>query len=256
MKKTLVNSSLVVALAALSGCAEPVTAPVGAESEEVAELRQQVSELSEQVERLRKRPVVDRTRSASSDPSAAQSVERIAELERQVAELKEQQDAAAAAAKEAEAQHESGALTLLGHLRSRRSKPLTAEDLAALKTRATDTTGDAETRLQALRRLRGVRGGRSREVVLSMIDLVRTSEDADVRADVFRQLHRVTTPELEQPLLDALRSDTSAKVREEAAETLDHYLDSPAVVQALREAAENDSDRGVRKQARESLDGR
>lgn len=258
MLKSLIPGSfaLLMALACVPGCAEPMTSPSPADTDEMAALQQQVKELSQEVERLRNRPIADRSRSAPPTTSDPKSAERIGELERQVAELLEQQKAADVAAKEAAAQDEKGALALLGHLRSRSSKPVTAEDLAQLRTQATDPAKDAQERLQALRRLRGIKDGRSRDVVLSMIDLARTSDDERVRADVFRQLHRVTTPELEQPLLDALRGDTSAKVREEAAETLDHYLESPAVVQALRDAAENDADRGVRKQARESLDGR
>ena len=88
-----------------------------------------------------------------------------------------------------------------------------------------------------------------------MVDLFRRSEDAEVRADVFRNLHGVTDPLLRQPLLDALGGDPSREVRSEAAETLDRYLDDPAVRAALEYAAASDPDKSVREQARESLGG-
>ena len=84
-----------------------------------------------------------------------------------------------------------------------------------------DRNSTPEEMLLALRALRFGRledGTDARLPVLpSMIELAQTSEDGEVRADVWRQLHRVTDPSLLTALLDALANDPYARAREEAA---------------------------------------
>lgn len=247
---------LCLSLALLASCAETspsaaVPAADPAAASEIAALRADVAELTRAVERLQRRPQAAPATGADPDERARldAALARIDALEASVT-------AANAAAHDASAADEASSLPALRDLVRRRRGPLAADELAATQRQAVDAGATAEERLRALRVLRGERDGRSREVVLSMIELARTSGDPRVRADVFRQLHRVTLPELEQPLLDALRGDADAKVREEAAETLDHFLGSDAVRSALAEAAESDADRGVREQARESLERR
>ncbi len=58
-----------------------------------------------------------------------------------------------------------------------------------------------------------------------------------------------------QPLLQAVASDPHPSAREEAAETLDLYLDQPGVREALQFAASYDENPGVRRQATVSLAG-
>ena len=125
---------------------------------------------------------------------------------------------------------------------------------------AKDAVATDEERIAALKQLRGARmpdGTDARLGVLpEMIRLAEDSQNADVRADVWRQLSHVTERSLLQPLLRALQNDPSGEVREEASETLADFLPDPGVESALRFAAENDSDPDVRRQALESLSGR
>lgn len=142
-------------------------------------------------------------------------------------------------------------------LRSERSSGPSPSSLADLRVTAVDGES-VEKKLSALRALRGTRDedgndGRSHDVVLSMIDIVRTSEDASVRADVYRQLSGVTDPSLLDSLFYSLANDTHFKVREEAAETLSDYLPDPEVERALEQAAENDENEKVRQEAYKSL---
>jgi hypothetical protein len=58
-----------------------------------------------------------------------------------------------------------------------------------------------------------------------------------------------------QPLLLAIANYPDRIVREEAAETLDLYLDQAGAREALEFAAEYDADSGVRQQAQTSLNG-
>lgn len=55
------------------------------------------------------------------------------------------------------------------------------------------------------------------------------------------------------PLMQALGQDAEAAVREEAAETLENYLDQPGVRQILETAARSDPDADVRRQAQAVL---
>jgi len=93
-------------------------------------------------------------------------------------------------------------------------------------------------------------------VVMEMSRIGLTSTDASVRADVWRQADaNAKSPLLVPSLLKALSSDGDAKVREEAAETLENYKDDLTVKRALETAKQSDADKGVRRQAGSSLSG-
>lgn len=92
-------------------------------------------------------------------------------------------------------------------------------------------------------------------IVQEMVRIGLTSMDETLRTDVWRQAKANTThPLLVQPLLRALRSDLRARVRVEAAETLEIYVGEPGVADALRNASQNDKDARVREQSKRSLD--
>lgn len=108
-------------------------------------------------------------------------------------------------------------------------------------------------KLEALQVLR-FNDARSDEIVREMVRLYYTTENSDARADIFRQLHGVATPELKRPLLEALSNAAEhSEVREEAAETLDGYVSDPLVRQWLKHVSTNDPSEKLRDQARRSL---
>ena len=82
-------------------------------------------------------------------------------------------------------------------------------------------------KLQALGILRAV-NARSDDVVRQMVQAYYSTNDAKLRADIFRQLSGVLTPELKPALLEAVRdTKQDSEIRQEAAETLAHYLPDP-----------------------------
>lgn len=132
-------------------------------------------------------------------------------------------------------------------------------DVGELHRTARDATRTEEERLRALGDLRGLRDADGSDARLAVLDdmllLAQTSTNEKTRADVWRQLSHVTDARLKRPLLDALAFDTSAKAREEAAETLADFLPDAHVDAALRAASQNDADQAVRRQAGASLAG-
>jgi hypothetical protein len=133
-------------------------------------------------------------------------------------------------------------------------------DLAAARRSATDLLATEESRLAALRVLRGQKwngqDARSGDVLLSMIDLAEHSENEGNRLDAYRNLHGVNDPHLRDSMLRALAGDPSSKVREKVAQDLDTFLPDVGVENALRQAADGDPDAGVRAQALKTLSGR
>ena len=133
-----------------------------------------------------------------------------------------------------------------------------AKSVSDMTRTARDPLATEAERLEALRFLRGQQlsdGTDARMPVLAdMIQLAQTSQNADTRADIWRQLNHITDPRLKQPLLDALAFDTDRKAREKAADTLADFM--YAVVEAaLRQALQNDASPDVKKQAAKSLAG-
>jgi HEAT repeat protein len=109
-------------------------------------------------------------------------------------------------------------------------------------------------RLQALGRLRGAGpGARGGAVATAAIALVQTSQNAETRAEVWRQMNGAKEAALVPQLLASLQTDPDARVRKEAAEALGDYVDQPEVQAALRVASTSDADQTVRRQAEQSL---
>ena len=120
-----------------------------------------------------------------------------------------------------------------------------------------DETLSDRKRLRALRDLRSQprdSNPYSPRVVASLIDWMDGTESPEVRARIIRDLHRGEVGELQQPILDYLRTDPDPKVRVEAADTLKYCRDDPSVRVALNEASEHDPDEDVRKQAGRTLE--
>jgi RNA polymerase sigma factor (sigma-70 family) len=107
-------------------------------------------------------------------------------------------------------------------------------------------------RLAALSALRTA-DARGADVVQAMLQLVQASDDPAIRADIFRQLSGVQDANLRPQLVTSLLNDANAKVREEAAETLEGFLDDPEALAALQHAAQNDPDDDVREQAGKTI---
>lgn len=132
--------------------------------------------------------------------------------------------------------------------------PKTLDDWADQARNPSSTPAE---QLAALKQLRGQRladGSDARLAVLpEMLHLAQASEDGALRAEVWRQLNGLKDPGLQVALLDALASDSNARVREGAADSLGAFLPDPGVEDALRFAQENDADPGVQKQAAASL---
>ncbi|MCC6737755.1 MAG: HEAT repeat domain-containing protein [Planctomycetia bacterium] len=123
-------------------------------------------------------------------------------------------------------------------------------DAAALEAVILDRVRTPAERVAALKKMR-LRAPQARtiEVARAMIDLLRTCEDATVRAEICRQLFGLDYPEIGEAMLTRLRTDSDEKTREEAAETLETFGDEPGVMQALEYAKEHDESAAVREQA-------
>lgn len=127
---------------------------------------------------------------------------------------------------------------------------------AALRAMA-DPSADDETKATAWRTIRySADLAWTDAIVMEAVRIGTTSSDPWLRADIWRQAHaNHTNPLLLQPLLQALANDPDARVRSEAAETLDLYIDEIGVREALQNASEIDADPDVRQQALSSLKG-
>jgi len=126
-----------------------------------------------------------------------------------------------------------------------------------------DTSRSEAERLEALSRLyspmngrRGIENGSealSNAVVVAAAEMALYSENASVRANVWRQMLGVGDPYLIQPLLHSLSNDPDEDVREEAAKALRDFLDAPEVKGALEYAWNYDISETVRREARYSM---
>ena len=109
--------------------------------------------------------------------------------------------------------------------------------------------------LAAWRQLRNLDNAYDDATVAVMVQVGLASKNPETRADVWRQADgRSKHPALAPALMQSLQSDGEARVRDEAAETLENYLDVPGVREALAAAMESDADESVRRQARHSLE--
>lgn len=193
-------------------------------------------------------------RGPSSEEYAA-ALERIEALEQRLDAL----DAILGLSGEPGAEDPISALPMLNGIFGTRERG-PAPSVEDAKTAALDLAASEEKRLEALRSLRGRKledgsDARDDDVVLAMVDLAETSEDPDVRADVYRQMSGCSNPHLRGPLLRSLEYDDNARVREEAAETLEDFLPDDEVLAALQRALVSDPAPGVKAQAAESIYG-
>ena len=138
-------------------------------------------------------------------------------------------------------------------LRERGALPLTADNLQSYKDRFADASLSEADRMRALRMLRRNRAITD-EVVLSAIDLLRTSTNANTRRELVQNMDGSTNAAMKQPLLSMLEAESSSRVREEIVDTLSDFARTdPAVSGKLWELALNDPDRGVREEALQEL---
>jgi hypothetical protein len=133
----------------------------------------------------------------------------------------------------------------------------TAEDRARIveenKPIAMDPRRTPEERILALRELRQ-RDGRSREVVLPLLDLMETPDlNPRMRADIIRNLEGVEIPELKESLLRILENDRHPETRAETVESLQVFYGDPAVHAAVVNVRDNDENIRVRMEALERL---
>lgn len=118
-----------------------------------------------------------------------------------------------------------------------------------------DPTATPEQQLEIWKQMRGRKGAYDAATVARIVQTALTHEDADFRADIWRNAHgRSTHPDLGRAAVQAL-GDREASVREKAAEVLDAYLDQPGVRATLQSLLSNDPDRSVRAAAAEALAG-
>lgn len=127
-------------------------------------------------------------------------------------------------------------------------------DARALEAVVLDRVRTPAERAGALKKMR-LRAPQARtiEIARSMIDLLRTCDDATVRAEICRQLFGLDYPEIGEEMMTRLRVDADEHTREEAAETLETFGDAPGVLQALEYAKEHDESPAVREQAAKTI---
>lgn len=129
-----------------------------------------------------------------------------------------------------------------------------SREIAASQATILDPSRTDQERLAAWAGLRHQEDGWNDGVVAMMTQMGLSNASAAVRADVWRQADaRSKHPAMGQALLQALQIDQEATVREEAAETLENYLDLPGVREALVAARDRDTDAKVRRQAERTL---
>jgi hypothetical protein len=241
--------ALGVALAAILGKSDE---NLESNESDRAALEQRVGILEDMVHELR----VAQPRTSPSEPERPNDASTAA-IEARLRALEKQMSIKPPPAPEPRPAVDSGAATAELVRKQREAEAKEKEDSGpeALQKQAMDRSLAGYERLKALTQLRNIKDGRSHDVVMSMLELYRESDDPKIRADIFRQLSKVAEPELRDTLIDALRSDQAPEVREEAAETLGTFRDDPSARDALEYAAENDANEKVRKQAKDALGG-
>jgi hypothetical protein len=244
---------MVIACAGLLAAGIVAAAVVLRPEPNMARLQRDFNNSREEIRGLRDE-LAKLSKPAPAPPAAAPETEalrlRLAALEAEVKKLREEKEAAAAA--------KSLAVVPLAPAEPSARDP---QEIARLQSVAADPSKLPYERVQALLGLRmseigGQPGGRSREVVAAMVQLLEASDDPKIRADICRHLHRAVPPEFKDPLMRRMQLDAEAKVREEAAETLGPLKGDPSVKAALEHAAQNDPDLKVRAQALQSLSDR
>ncbi|MEM7167357.1 MAG: HEAT repeat domain-containing protein [Planctomycetota bacterium] len=199
---------------------------------------QLLQEIAARLDRLEQRLPLNEAVDPTADAAQiAATMARLDELDVRVAEVEE---------------NDSGTVTVF----ARSPLAITRESVQEWQDTIVRPNSD-EARLQALRGLRSTPSQLTPHAPIApaLIAWLDNSKDAEVRADIIRQLHGADVPSLADPLIHYLLHDPSESVREEAAETLSDYYTLPEVQQALRRAEQSDESRGVRREAAQSLHG-
>lgn len=133
--------------------------------------------------------------------------------------------------------------------------PPTPEDVAKAKLKVLNTDATHEARVKALETVRRSKTeARSRDVVLSMIELLETTPLPRIQRKIFEGLVGIDDPELKEPIRNALEQSNSTFVREQAARALVGYRNEPVIRAWLEVIAEQDTNGNVRGQARRILE--
>lgn len=212
-------------------------------TDRLANIEAQITALSTQPTSATIREVAPTSNALTGDGDVD---DRLGRLEAAVDELLQEARARAAereAAAAAEAQRE-----FERQERRRLDALASKERIATRQNEILDPRRTAEQKLQAWRDLRHRENAWNDAVVASMVDIGLRSDDPKIRADVWRQADARTQHDALVPaLLQALRADAVAGVREEAAETLVEYRDRPAVAAAIDGLLANETNAGVRR---------
>jgi len=133
--------------------------------------------------------------------------------------------------------------------------PPTAADVAKAKLKVLNTKATHEARVKALETMRRSRTeARTRDVVLSMIDLLESDPLPRIQRKIFEGLAGVSDPELKEPIRRAIEESSSSFVREQATRALDGYRTDPVIRAWLELIEEHDTNGNVRGQARRILE--
>lgn len=212
---------------------------------------QEIELLRGEIERLNSRrdgrpaPQGPPADSSSSKLSAAEQEELLA-LRKQVAELKGRP---ATPPSPSEASPSSPAVDILDKL------PKGPRDAATLKARAMNEglpAGDRVTAFGLLRHLHPE--SRTIDVSLSMLRLLESSPDETLRADLCRHMRGLSTEEVKRALIARAAEDPSAKVREQAVDTLGRMAPDPLVRSTLERIRTVETNPEVQRQLKKALD--
>ncbi|MCD6051287.1 MAG: hypothetical protein K0Q55_2691 [Verrucomicrobia bacterium] len=128
----------------------------------------------------------------------------------------------------------------------------TPDRIASLQARAQNPAAPMEERLLALQALRGSKT-EVEQIVASFAATAQSTQDPNVRAQIFGAFDNMSDPTLKVPLVYGLQ-DANATVRARAADALSSHAADPAVQQWLRYVVDNDSDPRVRREAMQALE--
>jgi RNA polymerase sigma-70 factor (ECF subfamily) len=259
----------VVAAAILGGVAGGISTGIvlgGGEGPDAAAARAEVLALRGRIERMEARPGgTDGRAGAVPDERLAAQDRRIAALEVEAARRSEGRltvevagvaDAARESAEALDRARKQKETADAAFRERREAEANEKETIEQLRRRFQDRSLGDEDRTVALTKLRMVKDGINRDVVLAACDYFRSCASPGFREVILRDLHKTRDPDLKQLFLEALRSDPTEWVRERAARDIDDYLDDPAVVQALELARDGDASAKVRGSAGKTLEDR
>lgn len=230
--------------------------PLGLQHQSLKELRAENANLLEEanqspeLEDLREEN--QRLREDLAEPALARNeFSELLRLRGEVGQLRQKNSELAKAKKELQ---DAKAETAKGPVPMQTTDEL-ADQIQSAKAVILDPGEAVHRKLAALRVLRSA-DARSDDIVREMVSAYYSTGDQEARADIFRQLHGVHTPELKRPLVEAVSDPANRpELREEAAETLEGYTSDPNITAWLEHVAQHDENPKVREQASRSLEG-